>query len=101
MAEPHPTRTPPPVEGELLHPGETAPRVPVVDPPMVPFAVGGMLAWGVAGLVLLLLRDRLAAHGHTDWLWICLAGFLLGIPGTITMVVHDRNRRRRRAEPQE
>ena len=56
---------------------------------MVPFAVGGIVAWAVAGLVLLLFRDWLAEHGHTDWLWICLAGFLLGIPGLAIMIRHD------------
>jgi hypothetical protein len=64
---------------------------------MVPFAAGGMAAWGVAGLVLLLLRDRLADAGHTNWLWICLAGFLLGLPGLAVMLRHDADRRRRRA----
>jgi hypothetical protein len=64
---------------------------------MVPFAVGGMIGWAVAGLALLPFRGWLAAHGHTNWLWICLAGFLLGFPGLATMLVHDRNRRRRRA----
>ena len=61
---------------------------------MVPFAVGGMLAWAVAGLVLLLFRDRLAAHGHSDWLWVCLAGFLFGLPGLAVMLRHDAHRRR-------
>jgi len=64
---------------------------------MVPFAVAGMAAFGAAGIVLLFFQDWLAAHGHTEWLWICLAGFLIGIPGLITMIVHDGNRRRRRA----
>ncbi|WP_203939243.1 DUF2530 domain-containing protein [Spirilliplanes yamanashiensis] len=63
---------------------------------MVPFALGGMLGFAIAGLVLLLNRDTLAANGHENWLWICLAGFLLGFPGLATMIVHDRNRRRRR-----
>jgi hypothetical protein len=62
---------------------------------MVPFAVGGLIAWAVAGLVLLLFRDWLAEHDHTDWLWICLAGFLLGFPGLAVMIRHDANRRRR------
>jgi hypothetical protein len=62
---------------------------------MVPFAVGGLIAWAVAGLVLLLCRDWLADHGRTDWLWICLAGFLLGFPGLAVMIRHDANRRRR------
>lgn len=71
------------------------PALRPVDLPMVPFAVGGMAVWAVAGLVLLAFRHRLAADGHTDWLWICLAGFLLGLPGLATMLVHDANRRRR------
>lgn len=71
------------------------PRPEPLDPPMVPFAVGGLAAWAVAGLVLLLFRDWLSAHGHTDWLWICLAGFLVGLPGLAVMIRHDANRRRR------
>jgi hypothetical protein len=67
------------------------PRIEPLDPPMVPFAVGGMAAFAVAGLVVLL------AHGPRDWWWICVAGFLLGIPGLLTMLSHDANRRRRRA----
>jgi hypothetical protein len=59
---------------------------------MVPFAIGGIVAWAVAGLVLLPFRDWLADHGHTNWLWICLAGFLLGFPGLAVMVRHDANR---------
>jgi hypothetical protein len=57
---------------------------------MVPFALGGMAAWAVVGLLLVLL------DAPADWQWICLAGFLLGIPGLLTMLVHDRNRVRRR-----
>lgn len=64
---------------------------------MVPFAVAGIVAWAVTGLVLLLLRDWLAAHNHENWLGICLAGFLLGFPGLAVMVRHDANRRRRRS----
>jgi hypothetical protein len=67
------------------------PRVEPPDPPMVPFAVGGMAAFAVAALVVWL------AHGPSEWLWICLAGFLLGIPGLLTMLRHDANRRHRRA----
>lgn len=62
---------------------------------MVPFAVGGIVAWAVAGLVLLAFRDALVEQGHTDWLWTCLAGFLLGFPGLAVMLRHDANRRRR------
>jgi hypothetical protein len=67
------------------------PRIEPLDPPMVPFALGGMAAFAIAGVILLL------AGGPTDWQWICLAGFLAGIPGLLTMLRHDANRRRRRA----
>ena len=69
----------------------TKPRPEPLDPPMVPFAVGGMAAFALAGVVLLL------AGSPDDWLWICLAGFLWGIPGLLTMLRHDAHRRRRRA----
>jgi Protein of unknown function (DUF2530) len=68
-----------------------------LDPPTVPFAIIGMAIWAVVGLVMLGFRHTLSAHGHTDWLWICLAGFLAGIPGLLTMITHDRHRRERRA----
>ncbi|GID30169.1 DUF2530 domain-containing protein [Paractinoplanes brasiliensis] len=58
---------------------------------MVPFAVGGLAAFAVAALIVWL------ANGPDRWLQICVAGFLCGIPGLITMIVHDRHRRRRRA----
>ena len=69
----------------------TKPRPEPLDPPMVPFAVAGMAAFAVAGVVLLL------AGAPDLWLWTCLAGLLLGIPGLITMLRHDAHRRRRRA----
>src|SRR5690348_16068386 len=68
-----------------------------LDPPMVPFALGGMALWLVAGLILLPFRHTLSAHGHTDWLWICLAAFLLGFPCWYVVGRHDRHRRERRA----
>jgi Protein of unknown function (DUF2530) len=68
-----------------------------LDPPMVPFAVVGTAAWAVAGLVLLGFRGWLSDHGHTDWLWTCLAGVLLGLVGTAFMIRHDAIRARRRA----
>ncbi|MBW6437630.1 DUF2530 domain-containing protein [Actinoplanes hulinensis] len=58
---------------------------------MVPFALAGVAAFAVATLI----------TWFTDapdlWFQTSLAGLLWGIPGTLTMVVHDRNRRRRRA----
>jgi hypothetical protein len=68
---------------------------------MVPFAVVGIVAWALTGLALLPFRGQLAAHGHTNWLWICLAGFLLGFPGLCVMIRHDRHRRMRRAAQEE
>jgi hypothetical protein len=95
----YPTRHPqrPRVEDQLCYkvsvttdqPDEK-PRIEPLDPPMVPFAVGGMAAFAVAGVIVLL------AQGPTEWRWICLAGVLTGIPGLLTMLRHDRNRRRRR-----
>jgi hypothetical protein len=76
---------------------ETSRPVKPLDPPMVPFAVAGIVAFAVAGLVLFPFRDTLAAHGHEDWLWICLAGFLWGFVGLASMIRHDAHRRRRRA----
>ncbi len=67
------------------------PRVEPLDPPMVPFAVAGLFGFVFAGLVVWL------AHGPTRWLDVCIAGFLVGIPGLITMLIHDRNRKHRRA----
>jgi hypothetical protein len=67
-----------------------------LDPPMVPFAVVGIAIWAVLGLALLPFHDWLARHGHTNWLWICLAGVLLGFVGLAVMVGHDRRRRARR-----
>jgi hypothetical protein len=57
---------------------------------MVPFAVGGLALFAVAALIVWL------ADGPDRWLEICVAGFLVGIPGLITMIVHDRHRKRRR-----
>jgi len=65
---------------------------------MVPIAVAGMVIWAIAGLVLFVFfRDWLEAHDRTHWLDICLAGFLLGVPGLAVMARHDANRRRRRS----
>lgn len=58
---------------------------------MVPFAVAGTAIWLVVGVVLLL------AGARHSWLWTCVAGVGLGIPGILIMLRHDANRRRRRA----
>lgn len=80
----------------MVMPEPVAPReLKPLDPPMVPFAVGGMVLWALVGLVLLAARGPLAERGHEDWLWICLAGVVSGIPGLLLMIRHDANRRRR------
>jgi len=58
---------------------------------MVPFAIAGLAAFALAGAIVWL------TNGPDAWLQTCIAGFLVGIPGLITMLVHDRNRRHRRA----
>lgn len=68
-----------------------------LDPPMVPFALAGIGLWIIAVLVMLPFRDELADAGRELWFDIAVAGALWGIPGGLTMVVHDRNRKRRRA----
>jgi hypothetical protein len=63
-----------------------------LDPPTVPFAIGGMIVWLIAWLIAyLVFRDD-----HPSWPSICIAGFLLGFPGLAIMIVHDRHRRERR-----
>ena len=52
----------------------------------------GTVAWTVALVVCLVLRDRLAADGHAWWTWVCLAGALLGLPG-LWFVRRRRDRR--------
>ena len=62
-----------------------------LDPPMTPLAIGGIALWAIAGVVLWI------AGAPSSWVWICVAGVIVGIPGWLTMRVHDRNRARRRA----
>jgi hypothetical protein len=71
------------------------PPLKPLDPPMTMFAVGGMAVWAVLALVCLLARDWLRSHGHGSWLGICVAGLIWGVPGLLTMLRHDANRRRR------
>jgi Protein of unknown function (DUF2530) len=87
-----PTSRKPDESGTAIEPAQPV----ALDPPMVPFAIGGIAIWAVVGLALLPFRDTLEAHGHGNWLAICLAGFLWGFPGLAVMIHHDANRRRRK-----
>ena len=69
----------------------TRPPVEPLDPPMVPFVLGGLAVFALTGVVLLI------AGGPRAWLWICLSGLLWGIVGLLWMLRHDADRRRRRA----
>ncbi len=60
-----------------------------LDPPMVPYAMGGIIAFVIAGLVVWV------AGGPDRWLQICLAGVLWGFVGLAAMIRHDRNRKGR------
>lgn len=62
-----------------------------LDPPMVPFAVGGMVVWAIVALIFWL------AGASDNLVWIAVAGLIWGVPGLLTMIRHDANRRRRRA----
>jgi len=61
-----------------------------LDPPMVPFAVGGIVAFAVAAITVWIF------DGPRSWLEICLAGFAWGFVGLAVMIRHDRARRARR-----
>lgn len=67
-----------------------------LDLPMVPFVVAGMAVWLVLALVCLIFKSTLDEQGRGHWLSICVAGFVVAIPGLALMIVHDINRARRR-----
>ncbi len=55
------------------------PDPPPLETNEVRVAYIGTAVW-LAGLVLtLVFHDRLADHGHGDWVWIALCGFGLGL----------------------
>jgi Protein of unknown function (DUF2530) len=71
-------------------------QIAPLDLPMVPFVLTGMAVWLVLALLCLIFKDTLDAQGRGQWLSICVAGFVVAIPGLGLMIIHDRNRARRR-----
>ena len=74
-----------PVEaiGAAIAPAETGPvqqLTPLDHDGLLPIAVL-TAAWGVAAIVLVVLRADLVESGRMWWLWTCVAGFGLGLLG--------------------
>jgi hypothetical protein len=55
----------------------------------VAVVTAGTALWAVGLVLSLVFHDRLAEHGHGDWVWIMAAGLFLGLIG----VRHVRRRR--------
>lgn len=60
-----------------------------LDPPMVPFAIAGIVAFALAALGVWVF------DGPRGWVEICLAGFAWGFVGLAVMIRHDRRRKAR------
>jgi hypothetical protein len=50
----------------------------------------GTLVWFVGFVALLPFYGWLGDHGHRIWLWTCLAGWILGLIGSVIMMRHRR-----------
>ena len=72
------------------------PLEPVVDDGLGAIRVG-LIAWAVAGVVLLLRRDWLADRGTEWWLLVCLAGVVICLVQWAIFARHRANRRAREA----
>jgi hypothetical protein len=60
-----------------------APHVDALDVDGVTAVAVGTAAWGVALVLCLVLRDRLADAGHGWWAWVCFAGMAFGLAGLV------------------
>lgn len=50
----------------------------------------GTAAWALAGVALLVSRDRLAEHGATWWLGACAIGVVSGLGGLLYLRIRGR-----------
>jgi Protein of unknown function (DUF2530) len=66
--------------------------VPALDVDGLAVVTVGTFIFGVVSVALALSYEWLAAHGHTSWMQISVAGFVLGLIG----LAYCWNRRRRR-----
>ena len=83
--------------GVVSHPPQPAAGRPEPGPETEPLDVDGVAAvvvgtaiWGVLLIVGLLLHTRLQAADRGWWIWVAVAGFLLGLAG-LAFVVRRRN----------
>ena len=58
-----------------------------------PIVLVGTVLWFVAFVVLLPFYGWLGRHGHREWLWTCLAGWLLGLAGWLLLRKHRQEGR--------
>jgi Protein of unknown function (DUF2530) len=75
-------------------PRQRHPEVQPVDNDGVATVAVGTALWVVAFFVLLAFREQLAEHDADWWLWVCVAGAGLGVPG-MWYCLRRRNRLRR------
>lgn len=57
---------------------------------MTRVVLAGIVAWAVALVVLLLLRDELRAHGTGWWIWTCVVAIGLGGFGLVYVRRRER-----------
>lgn len=71
---------------------------PVADDGLGALRVG-MVLWALAGVVLVIRRDDLAAQGNEWWLLTCMAALLVGLLNWVFFSIRVANRNAREASP--
>lgn len=79
-------------------------RAPARRPDPAPYrtndyapVIVGIVAWGIAAIVLLVMHHDMAARGQGWWLWVAVVGFGLGFWG-LTLVAINHWAAARRAD---